>query len=48
MKEETIHINKEKKKWNLPKIVSLDVKRTEGGPVSYQTEDTAGSIDVIS
>jgi hypothetical protein len=49
MKEEITGKKSKKKKWNLPQIISLDFKKTEGGTYEHQTEDFAsGTINPLS
>jgi hypothetical protein len=46
MKENKPAPQEKKKTWSAPKLFSLDAKKTEGGPVSSQTEDFAsGTIN---
>jgi hypothetical protein len=45
MKEEISDCKNERKIWNQPVIFSLDIRKTEGGPFSYQTEDHASGTE---
>lgn len=46
MKKEILNQTDEKKIWNVPRIFVLNVKKTESGSVTEQTEDFAsGTIN---